>query len=173
MVDHTPIPGFKNPASPPTDMLNFHKLGVPHFLIPTVQLNFQAEKMKDSFRVMGAPTKTLSMETLNHVLVSPKVIHVPPLPGLMQRELVAAHVEVIMLQQQHGISYKDTTHCLYHTEVGKLAIQDDDCHMMSQLWKWVEKIVEDEEFVDIRFQYPEYANVLQHSYSGWPCLQPS
>ncbi|KAF9521253.1 hypothetical protein CPB83DRAFT_900935 [Crepidotus variabilis] len=37
----------------------------------------------------------------------------PPDPGLTERELLMLHAEVLALQQQLGISYKDAAHRLY------------------------------------------------------------
>lgn len=53
--------------------------------------------------------------------------------SLTERELLAVHAEIKALQQQHGLSYKDAAHRLYHSEVQKLRVEDDACKVISGL----------------------------------------
>lgn len=46
---------------------------------------------------------------------------------LTARERLAAHAEVIALQKQLGISYKDASHRLYMAEVERLKVIDAEC----------------------------------------------
>lgn len=41
--------------------------------------------------------------------------------ALTHRELLYLHAEVKALQDQHGISYKDAAHRLYHAEILKIS----------------------------------------------------
>jgi hypothetical protein len=53
-------------------------------------------------------------------LVSLSTLITNELQALTQRELLNLHAEVKTLQFQHGLSYKDAAHRLYHAEVQKV-----------------------------------------------------
>jgi hypothetical protein len=43
---------------------------------------------------------------------------------LSEHELLSAHAEILALQQQYGISYKDAAHRLYMAQVERLKISN-------------------------------------------------
>jgi hypothetical protein len=59
----------------------------------------------------------------------------------MERELLAIHAEIKALQQQLGISYKDAAHRLYHSEVQKLAVEDDRYKAFSGLRQQIDALI--------------------------------
>jgi hypothetical protein len=63
---------------------------------------------------------------------------------LTERELLAIHAEIKALQQQLGLSYKDAAHRLYHSEVQKLAVEDDRCKAISALRQQIDMLITEE-----------------------------
>jgi hypothetical protein len=62
---------------------------------------------------------------------------------LTQRELLVLHAEVKALQEQHGISYKDAAHRLYHAEVQKLSALSDSQAAFSSLHGVLDDAIEE------------------------------
>ena len=58
--------------------------------------------------------------------------------------MLALHAEVKALQQQHGLSYKDAAHRLYHSEVHKLQVNDEAYKAMSVLQQHAETTLSDD-----------------------------
>jgi len=57
---------------------------------------------------------------------------------------LALHAEIKALQQQHGLSYKDAAHRLYHSEVQKLGVEDDTCKAISGLQHQIDLMITDD-----------------------------
>ena len=55
--------------------------------------------------------------------------------------MLAVHAEIKALQQQHGLSYKDAAHRLYHSEIQKLRVNDDACKAMSGLRQRIDLMI--------------------------------
>jgi hypothetical protein len=66
-----------------------------------------------------------------------------PSQSLTERELLALHGEIKALQQQHGLSYKDAAHRLYHSEIQKLAVEDEAGKGFSKLRQEIESLIRD------------------------------
>jgi hypothetical protein len=63
--------------------------------------------------------------------------------SLTERELLSAHIEVKVLQQKYGLSYKDAAHRLYHAEVQKLIVQDEALRTLSELRQQMDDHIND------------------------------
>jgi hypothetical protein len=63
--------------------------------------------------------------------------------ALTQRELLNLHAEVQTLQGQHGLSYKDAAHRLYHAEVQKLEALADSELALSKIHKDLDHVIRD------------------------------
>ena len=64
--------------------------------------------------------------------------------GLTGREWLALHAEVKALQQQHGLSYKDSTHRLYMAEVEKVRALDTAQKSFSEIRQRIDSILDHE-----------------------------
>jgi hypothetical protein len=64
--------------------------------------------------------------------------------SLTERELLVLHAEIKALQHQHGLSYKDAAHRLYHSEVQKLRVEDEACKAISGLRQQVDMLITDD-----------------------------
>ena len=53
--------------------------------------------------------------------------------------LHVAHAEVKALQQKYGLSYKDASHCLYHSQLQKLIVKDLALQSVSKVQQRVDK----------------------------------
>jgi hypothetical protein len=62
---------------------------------------------------------------------------------LTQQELLGLHTKVKALQDQHGISYKDAAHRLYHAEVQKLSALSDAAAVFSNLHEGLDDAIEE------------------------------
>jgi len=62
----------------------------------------------------------------------------------MDREWLALHAEVKALQQQHGLSYKDSAHRLYMAEVEKVRALDTARKSFSEIRQRIDMILDHE-----------------------------
>jgi hypothetical protein len=60
---------------------------------------------------------------------------------LTQRELLNLHAEIQTLQLQHGISYKDAAHRLYHAEAQMLTILADSKSALENIHKDIDNAI--------------------------------
>jgi len=54
------------------------------------------------------------------------------------------HAEIKALQQQFGLSYKDSAHCLYMAEVKKVRAFDTAHKSFSEIWQRINTILDHE-----------------------------
>jgi len=62
----------------------------------------------------------------------------------MDREWLALHTEIKALQQQFGLSYKDSAHRLYMAEVEKVRAFDTAHKSFSEIWQRIDTILDHE-----------------------------
>ncbi|KAF8191698.1 hypothetical protein BJ912DRAFT_925117 [Pholiota molesta] len=91
---------------------------VPDFMLPALKHGFATRKHKDDLAIAGAQggaqSKPFNVIAEGYILFPPTREH----------ELLSAHAEILALQQQYGISYKDATHRLYMAQVERLKISN-------------------------------------------------
>ncbi|KAF9525031.1 hypothetical protein CPB83DRAFT_897313 [Crepidotus variabilis] len=93
------------------------RYAAPDFMISAAELAIEAEQMKQTLRTGQAAGGPFPHNYGPAVSMgdAPR-IPCPPDPGLTERELLVLHAEVLALQNQLGISYKDAAHRLYLAE---------------------------------------------------------
>ena len=64
--------------------------------------------------------------------------------GLSEREWLALHAEVKAMQEQYGLSYKDSAHHLYLAEVGWLKTLDRAHKSFAAIRQRIDKVVDHE-----------------------------
>jgi hypothetical protein len=100
------------------------------------------------------------MEDLPHAHISQALIKYPPIPvrinlfnvhdhkyevfqSLTERELLNAHAEVTALQERYGLSYKDASHRLYHSEIAKVLVLEHARESVADIHGKLDKRIED------------------------------
>ncbi|KAF8337250.1 hypothetical protein F5887DRAFT_1078251 [Amanita rubescens] len=113
---------------------------LPDFLIPATDVALASTQNKINLNVKQAAGGPLSMQDLTHSKASPASgIKLPPLPSPTERELLNAHAEIIALQTKYGLSYKDASHRLYHSEVAKLMQMEEVHQAISDICRTLEE----------------------------------
>jgi hypothetical protein len=64
--------------------------------------------------------------------------------GSSEREWLALHAEVKAMQEQYGLSYKDSAHHLYLAEVGQLKALDRAHKLFAAIQQRIDKVVDHE-----------------------------
>jgi len=64
--------------------------------------------------------------------------------GLSEREWLALHAEVKAIQQEFGLSYKDSAHRLYLAEIARLKTLERAHRALSYVRQRIDKVVDHE-----------------------------
>jgi hypothetical protein len=67
-----------------------------------------------------------------------------PFQGLSEREWLALHAEVKAIQEEFGLSYKDSAHRLYLAEISRLKTLERAHRALSYVRQRIDKVVDHE-----------------------------
>jgi hypothetical protein len=67
-----------------------------------------------------------------------------PVQGLSEREWLALHAEVKAIQQEFGLSYKDSAHRLFLAEISRLKTLERAHRALSYVRQRIDKVVDHE-----------------------------
>ncbi|KAF8805545.1 hypothetical protein BYT27DRAFT_7212916 [Phlegmacium glaucopus] len=90
---------------------------VPGFMLPAMHQLFDGHRKKEELKAFGASGTVHQFASQLFDIIGEGKIMMPTVPGSSDRERLAAHSEVLALQERLGISYKDAAHQLYMAEL--------------------------------------------------------
>ncbi|KAF8799823.1 hypothetical protein BYT27DRAFT_7217374 [Phlegmacium glaucopus] len=90
---------------------------VPAFMLPAMHQLFEGHRKKEELKAFGASGTVHQFASQLFDIIGEGKIMMPTVPGSSDRERLAAHSEVLALQERLGISYKDAAHRLYMAEL--------------------------------------------------------
>ncbi|KAF8797513.1 hypothetical protein BYT27DRAFT_7265656 [Phlegmacium glaucopus] len=90
---------------------------VPAFMLPAMHQLFDGHRKKEELKAFGASGTVHQFASQLFDIIGEGKIMMPTVPGSSDRERLAAHSEVLALQERLGISYKDAAHRLYMAEL--------------------------------------------------------
>ncbi|KAF8810376.1 hypothetical protein BYT27DRAFT_7281205 [Phlegmacium glaucopus] len=108
-------------------LLNVTLLAYQRFMVPALHQMFDGYWKKRIWRCLGLQEVALICFFRVHDfngsgfgIIGEGKIMAPAIPGSSDWECLSAHAEVLALQEQLGISYKDASHHLYMAELERL-----------------------------------------------------
>ncbi|KAF9472057.1 hypothetical protein BDN70DRAFT_900851 [Pholiota conissans] len=147
--------GFATGVSP-----DGHTYIVPEFMLPALLHGFETIQRQADLNVAnGNGDKLAQFQNLPfHVIGHGSVLY-PADPPLSDREWLSLHAQVVALQEQFGISYKDAAHRLYFVYVNKVNLHTQSARVFESIETRMQKTL-----VEIGEKFDEIEGHKRHDH---------